>query len=171
MRHGGGRSGLLLRDLAYACCLWTGVYVSALYLLEHAFWVRRSDLAYDTLWNFHYLVSVPSTAIAALGAVLSALQLIQRERDWRFAPLSAILAFVVNTQDRTLLKIGDYVVNLLQTFDLYERTALPFCALVLLVSSLRWFAFRRSRFVARLAKLSPAAPPQPTAPVGTARNA
>ena len=62
MRHGGGRSGLLLRDLAYACCLWTGVYVSALYLLEHAFWVRRSDLAYDTLWNFHYLVSVPSTA-------------------------------------------------------------------------------------------------------------
>src|SRR5512145_3228338 len=156
MRHGGGRSGLLLRDLAYACCLWTGVYVSALYLLEHAFWVRRSDLAYDTLWNFHYLVSVPSTAIAALGAVLSALQLIQRERDWRFAPLSAILAFVV---------------NLLQTFDLYERTALPFCALVLLVSSLRWFAFRRRRFVARLAKLSPAAPPQPTAPVGTARNA
>jgi hypothetical protein len=139
--------------------------------LEHAFWVRRSDLAYDTLWNFHYLVSVPSTAIAALGAVLCALQLFQRERDWRFAPLSVILAFVVNTQDRTLLKIGDYVVNLLQTFDLYERTALPFCALVLLVSSLRWFAFRRRRVLARLAKQHPPTSPEPAAPAETVHNA
>ena len=158
MRHGGEPSGLLLRDLAYGSCLWTGLYVSALYLLEHVFWVRRSDVAYDTLWHFHYIVSVPSTAIAGLGAVFCALQLFQRERDWRFAPLSVILAFVVNTQDRTLLKIGDYVVNLLQTFDRYERTALPFCALVLLVSSLRWFAFRRRRVLSRRAKLQPTTP-------------
>lgn len=171
MRHGGARSSLLLRDLAYGCCLWTGLYVSALYLLEHAFWVRRSDVAYETLWNFHYIVSVPSTAIAGLGAVFCALQLFQRERDWRFVPLSVILAFVVNTQDRTLLKIGDYVVNLLQTFDRYERTALPLCALVLLVSSLRWFAFRRRRALARRAKLDPSAPVQTTVPIGPIHSA
>ncbi len=161
MRRGDQPPSLLLRDLAYGCCLWTGLYVSALYLLEHEFWVRRSEVAYETLWNFHYMVSVPSTAIAGLGAVFCALQLFQAERDWRFVPLAVVLAFVVNTQDRTLLKIGDYVVNLLQSFDLYERTALPFCALVLLISSLRWFVFRRRRVVARRANLHQPAPSSP----------